>query len=96
MCGSHMIYIRPQRPIITLSNQCAKFNMGDKGKSGPNQRLCYLLSAYNVDYETARGSDKHMGKGKNICMPAGHTVAGKILSHCQPLMKKRKLAKREM
>lgn len=52
--------------------------MGDKGKSGTNQRLCYLLSAYNVDYGKAWGSDKHMGKQqvKNICMPAGHTVAG--------------------
>lgn len=78
MCGSHMIYIRPQRPVITLSNHSAKFNMGDEGKSGTNQRLCYLLSAYNVDYGKAWGSDKHMGKQqvKNICMPAGHTVAG--------------------
>lgn len=35
-----------------------------------------------------------MGKeqGKNICTPAGHTVAGKTLSHCQLLMKKRKAA----
>lgn len=93
-----MIYIRPQRPVITLSNHSAKFNMGDKGKSGTNQRLCYLLSAYNVDYGKAWGSDKHMGKQQveNICMPAGHTVAGKTLSHCQLLMKKRKLAKRGM
>lgn len=44
------------------------------------------------------GSDKHMGKQqvRNICMPAGHTVAGKTLSPCQLLMKKRKLAEREM
>lgn len=93
VCGSQMIYIRLQRPIITLYNHCAKFNMGDKGKSGANQRLCYLLSAYNVDYETAQGSDKHMGKeqGRNICTPADHTVAGKTLSHCQPLMKKKEM-----
>lgn len=71
--------------------------MGDKGKSGTNQRLFYLLSA-NVDYGTTWGSDKHMGKEqvRNICLPAGHTVAGKTLSHSQLLMKKRKLAKREM
>lgn len=97
VCGSRMIYMRPQRPIITLCNQCPKFNMGDKGKSGPNQRLCYLLSAYNVDYETAQWSDKHMGReqGKNICTPADHTVAGKTLSYCQSLKKKRKLTEQE-
>lgn len=70
---------------------------GDKGKSGPNQRLGYLLSAYNVDYEMLQRSDKHMGKEqgkKNICTPAGHTVAGKTLSHCQPLMKKRERAQK--
>lgn len=39
-----------------------------------------------------------MGKEqvKNICMPAGPTVAGKTLSPCWLLMKKRKPAKREM
>lgn len=31
-------------------------------KSGPNQRLCYLLNPCNVDYETAQWSDKHMGR----------------------------------
>lgn len=97
VCGSRIIYTSLQTPLITFSNHCAKFNMGDKGKSGTNQRLCYLLSA-NVDFGTTWGSDKHMGKEqvRNICMPAGHTVAGKTLSHSQLLMKKRKLAKREM
>lgn len=48
--------------------------------------------------ERGGGSDKHMGKQqvRNICMPSGHTVAGKTLSLCQLLMKKRKLAEREM
>lgn len=69
------------RPVITLSNHSAKFNMGDKGKSDTNQRLCYLLSAFIVDYGKPWGTDKHIDKEqvKNICMPAGHTVARKTL-----------------
>lgn len=65
-------------PRIPLSNH-TKVNLGDNRKSDTNQKACYLLHAYIVDCGAPPGSDKDMDKEQveNICMPTGHTVAGK-------------------